>query len=85
MIYFYNDGSFRKLKQSQQSIEWLKSKYPNATICDEDDLIKRLSKYMDVYIYICPYHKVINDTDLIVWSDTEENANESYYESIENI
>ena len=85
MMYFRKNGSYKKLKESAQTIEGLKQKYPDAEISDEEGLQNHLSKYLDAYLYLNPYSSEINEMEMICWSKSSEDAEDCYYNSCEEI
>jgi hypothetical protein len=85
----YERGRAKKMKESAQTLEGLKSKFPNTEICDEEGLQKRLDKYQDVYIYIDPYNSEMKDdptdSDKICWATDFESCEDNYFRSQEEI
>lgn len=87
-IYFAKSAGNYKKKEFD-SLEQLKEKLNVDYIQNEEEFIKNLKKYKDVYCFyqveIPDYDESENDPKTLCWELTPEKADDSYYNQCESI
>jgi hypothetical protein len=89
MAIFICSGSKTK-RTSLTSSEELIKKYDLEEIIDQEGMDKCLSRGIDVYCYIDTLHAGLSAgeegaKDRMCWAKTEEEANDSYYQGMEDV